>query len=574
MRLMFFLITFCMTFEAMSHQTSRTATYKELKWNYTNIPLWISRSSSTLGSAPTIIDQSLNEWSQASGFKMFRSHTGNNQIIFSNNFSKYGSAVVGVTEVSYSKTGNINSATILLNEDNYRFVATPGMPTGNNINLKDVVTHELGHFAGLGHSEVLDSTMFYQTFSGQSELAADDKAGIRNKYESGHGKISGYMKGGNHIGVFGVSVQAISRRTGEAISTISDDNGYFEVGGLDINDSYYIHTSKLKNLSALPSYLANAQTEFCPSSYRASFFSQCGNAHHGIPEAVNLSHSRREVHLGEVTINCSLRIQEEYLSEKLKTVFDSYEIFNFQHENRFEKSYVGYFKPSVLDESKYSDDVLLPQPNSDKFIINLSGLGSPLTKSLRLRLVSQPLGNPIEFKMIVKRNSAQIPGSPFTRTLRPDGTLKLDLMALSALQNLSSSNVFEIEIAARKLTQLGTYLSIPDSMNFSSAEVSPYLLIMSLEENLAPLLDSGSNYSDNSSCLEGPYTYAVTKSTARSDESLSDSSSAAPLSAACGTIDPPSGPSDGGNFMGLLSLGFMLSLFAKVIAKRGKNFLS
>lgn len=185
----------------------------------------------------------------------------------------YGSAVVGLTELSYSNTGTINSARVLLNEQDYIFVDTPGISFGNDIYLKDVVSHEVGHFIGLGHSEVLNSTMFYQTYPGQAELSADDIAGARAKYNTGLGKISGNIMGGSHIGILGVHIQAVSRKTGQAISSTSDQNGYFEIAGLDVADTYYLYTSKLKYLEALPSYFANVQTDFCPSSYVPSFFS-------------------------------------------------------------------------------------------------------------------------------------------------------------------------------------------------------------------------------------------------------------------------------------------------------------
>lgn len=558
---------------AMSHQTSRNASFKELKWSHKNIPIWISRGSSTAPSANSIIEQSMNEWNQASGFKLYRAYSGTNQIKFLNNFSKYGSAVVGLTEVSYSKSGNINSATIYLNEDNYHFVTTPGMASGNNIYLKDVVTHEMGHFAGLAHSEVLDSTMFYQNFAGQSELAADDIAGIRHKYDSGYGKIIGHVKGGNHIGVFGVNVQAISRKTGEAISSISDKNGYFEIGGLDINDSYYLHTSKLKNLNSLPSYLANVQSEFCPSSYKPSFFSQCGNTHHGIPQAINISSSQKTINVGEVSINCNLRIHEEYLNEKLKDEFSSYEVYNFQDHRKFEKSYVGYFRPETLDEYYFSDDHSLDHPNSDKFSIDLSGLPDPVGKNLKIRLVSQAFGNPIEFKMIVKKNSVSLVGSPFVRQLKANGTLSLDLAAMSVLDPDHTTNHFEIEIAAKKLSDGSLQRSIPDYLNFASTDVSPYLLIMSVEQGSAPVIDTGLLLSDNAACLDAPFTYAVSNSTINSEEKSAPEAASAPMMAACGTIDPPSGPGPG-HFMALLSLGFFLSIMSSAIAKRGKNFLS
>lgn len=549
----------------MSHQTSRTASSKELKWNYTNVPIRISSPSSTLATANNIIDQSLAEWNNASAFQFQRGTTGLNQIVFSSNFSMYGSAVVGLTELGYSNSGTINSARVLLNEQDYIFVDTPGISYGNYIYLKDVVSHELGHFIGLGHSEVLNSTMFYQTYPGQAELSADDIAGARSKYNTGLGKISGYIKGGSHIGILGVHVQAISRKTGQAIASTSDQNGYFEIAGLDVADTYYLYTSKLKYLEALPSYFANVQTDFCPGSYVPSFFSQCGQQHDGIAQGITLSSSQKTVDVGEVSINCTLRAQESYLQQKISSSFSSLEIYNYANDLKNEKAYTGYFNLADLNEFTFSE--------ADKFTIDLSSLPSSSGKNLKIRLISQGFGNPVDYNLVIRKNGSDILGSPFSRTMNPDGTLKLDLAAAIALSSNGSSNTFEVEISARKLSSLATRFSIPDAVHFATIQTTPYLLIMSVETGSNPDLDSGLLLSDNSSCLDAPFAYAVANSTAKSDETKSGGSSGAAAGAACGTIDPPSGPGPG-SFMGMMSLGFMLSALAVIFAKRGKNFLS
>lgn len=562
---LFLWLALIISLPVMSHQTSRTASLKELKWNYTNVPLRITNSSSTLPAANNIIDQSLAEWNSASSFKFQRGNTGVNQITFTSDFSMYGSAVVGLTELGYATSGTISSARVLLNEQHYNFVESPGMAYGNNIYLKDVVTHELGHFVGLGHSEVLNSTMFYQTFPGQSEISADDKAGIRNKYDSNFGKISGYIMGGSHIGILGVHVQAISRKTGEAISSTSDQNGYFEIGGLDLGDTYYLYTSKLKFLEALPSYFANVQTDFCPASYVSAFFSQCGHQNDGIAQGITLTGSQKNINVGEVSINCTLRANESYLQQKISSTFNNVEVYNYGLDVKNEKSYTGYFNLTDLNDITYSAP--------DKLSIDLSALPSPAGKNLKIRLISQPFGNPIEYSMVVKKAGFTVAGSPYSRSMNPEGTLKLDLVSTNSLTIDGNSNTFEIEISARKLSNSATYISIPDPTHFASLQTSPYLLVMSVETGNVPELDTGLLLSDNHSCLDAPFTYAVANSTAKSDETSSGGSSAAAAGASCGTIDPPSGPGPG-SFMGIMSLGFLLSALSVIFVKRGKNFLS
>lgn len=564
MHLLLSLFLILISFPVLSHQNTLTSDQKEVRWSSNTVPIKIINNSTTSIFSNSLILDSIAEWNSYSSFLIQPVSSSNNQISFSNDFSIYGSAVVGVTEVSYGTNGLINNAKIILNEQNYNFTISPTVPIGSNsIYLKDVVTHELGHFVGLTHSEVLNSSMFYSSFPGQSSLASDDKAGIRNKYDTGFGKIFGYVKGGNHIGVLGTHVQAISRRTGEAIGGISDESGYFEIGGLDLNDTYYLYTSPLKNLNALPGFLASAQTEFCPAAYVGSFFSDCGRDNDGLPTAINLSFLNTEVDVGEVSINCTMRSQEDYNYQKIQTNFTELPIFNYADELRWEKSYVGFFRKSQLSTSTWTA--------TDDFSIDLTGIASPTTKRIKIRLVSQVLGNAIKYEMIVNKGTSPISGSPFKVSTNPENTLKLDLLASNTLS--ASGNVYHLKIKAKKLDTSDAAYSIPDVLRFGSDQNLPYLIVVSLEDlSSGQLLGSGSNLSDNASCLDAPFTYAVQNSKASTIEDAQGVANAAP--ATCGTIDPPSGPGGPGNFMMLMSFGFLLSLFISRFSKRGKNFLS
>ncbi len=564
MHLLLSLFLILISFPVLSHQNTLTSDQKEVRWSSNTVPIKIINNSTTSIFSNSLILDSIAEWNSYSSFLIQPVSSSNNQISFSNDFSIYGSAVVGVTEVSYGTNGLINNAKIILNEQNYNFTISPTVPIGSNsIYLKDVVTHELGHFVGLTHSEVLNSSMFYSSFPGQSSLASDDKAGIRNKYDTGFGKIFGYVKGGNHIGVLGTHVQAISRKTGEAIGGISDESGYFEIGGLDLNDTYYLYTSPLKNLNALPGFLASAQTEFCPAAYVGSFFSDCGRDNDGLPTAINLSFLNTEVDVGEVSINCTMRSQEDYNYQKIQTNFTELPIFNYADELRWEKSYVGFFRKSQLSTLTWTA--------SDDFSIDLTGIASPTTKRIKIRLVSQVLGNAIKYEMIVNKGTSPISGSPFKVSTNPENTLKLDLLASNTLS--ASGNVYHLKIKAKKLDTSDAAYSIPDVLRFGSDQNLPYLIVVSLEDlSSGQLFDSGSNLSDNASCLDAPFTYAVQNSKASTIEDAQGVANAAP--ATCGTIDPPSGPGGPGNFMMLMSFGFLLSLFISRFSKRGKNFLS
>jgi hypothetical protein len=139
----------------------------------------------------------------------------------------------------------------------------------------------------------------------------------------------------------------------------------------------------------------------------------------------------------------------------------------------------------------------------------------------------------------------------------------------------ADQNIFQFEIKARKLSGLDAAYSIPDVLRFGSKNNFPYLLVLSLEDVAGPLVSSGSQLSDNYSCLDAHFAYSVEESktdVGSSPLSHSPDSSAATI-ASCATIEPPSGPGPGA-FLGAMLAGFFLSLFLTVFGKKNKKFLS
>ncbi len=305
----FFLLSFLITVQAYAYQSSLNSGGKALTWPTTTIPLKVTPNTADMASATAtnLIQQSVNEWNTHSGTDIATTNSALSEISFKSDFSIYGPGVIGVTELTYTSGGSIQQAKVYLN-DNYDFRTSPGLYSSGEVFLGDVVTHELGHLFGLSHSEVLDASMFYAAFSGQSTLSADDKAGIRGKYSSGFGSISGTVKGGDNIGVFGVHVIAFSRETGDSVGVFTDSNGQFSIKGLDLEDSYYLYTAPIKNAASLPGQFANIQNDFCPASFVGGFFEACGKEHEGFPQAITLSSgTATAVNVGDVTINCSLK---------------------------------------------------------------------------------------------------------------------------------------------------------------------------------------------------------------------------------------------------------------------------
>lgn len=562
-----FLLGLLFSLEALAYQSSLTSGNKGLTWPSSSINLRIVPTNNDLSSTTTssIIQQSITEWNSHTSTQIVPTNSAPSEISFKDDFSIYGTGVIGVTELTFTSGGSIQQAKVYLNDENYDFKSAPGLYSSGEIYLGDVVTHELGHLLGLSHSEVLEASMFYAAFPGQSTLSDDDKAGVKSKYGSSFGTITGTVRGGDDVGILGVHVVAFSRLTGKAVGTISDQSGNFSLKGLTLNDSYYLYTGPLKNISALPGQFANVQTDFCPASYVGGFFDACGKENEGFPQAIKLSSAAPSVNVGDVTIHCSLKSNEDYNFEKTQTTFDPVTIFDYANEPRLEKAFVGNFLTKnstawsafdhlVIDLTDYSD-------------VSFS------QKYLRLNFISRQLGNLLEYEMSVKRNGSTV-GNYAISYSGVTQTYTTDMNAYLTLDSTPGNNFFEIFIRARKLSTVLALQTFPELEQFVTNKNLPYLLISGIETASGPLFDTAPLLSDNSACLDAPFSYAVSNArtlSSSSEVSQKDLENPSPLS--CGTTgDPSSG--DGGSGPAVMTLGFLLAILLASARKSAKNFLS
>lgn len=567
-----FILPLLFFLQAFGYQNSLKSSGEELFWSDPKIPVSLVNTTNDLDSnlINEIILNSFSEWNiVSSSVSIFPASSSQNQIKFLKNFP-YGSAVLGVTEVSYNNSGAIQKAMIYLNDD-YTFKSSPGLYMYKEIYLGDVLTHELGHLLGLSHSEVLDSTMFFSSFSGQSTIAADDSSGIRSKYDQGYGSISGFVKGGRSVGILGAHIQAISRMTGKAMGGLSDENGFFQIEGLDLNDTYYLYVSPLKDSNSLPQYYANSQNEFCPGSYVGSFFSACGRENDGKPTGITLTENDPLVEVGTISISCSLRSDLEYDEMKNKNDFDPITIFDFGLENKYEKSFVGWFrKPAPTTWSV-----------KDKLIIDLTEFDETVEaeRYLGIKFISYPFGNLAEYEMSLYRSGTSnaivtknLSYSNETETYFTDFSIDLPLDSNPAL------NKYEIHLKSKKL--LVAAETFPYLNMFTSETYMPYLIVASLNsyDGLAYHALSGSEakLSDNESCLDAPFSYSVAKSLSGGSggSGFAQSSQTINSAASCGSIDSKDGQNFPGNTLLLTALGFFIVYLISSHRKRRKNILS
>jgi hypothetical protein len=553
------------TFWAHAHQTAFSNGGRRLYWPDPQVPLKINTNTNDLAPATltNLIQESMNQWSSTGVVSLTATGASANQVVFTNDFARFGSAVIGLTEISYNNSGAINRAVIYLN-DNYTFTNTPSSFGGGNVYLGDVVTHELGHLFGLSHSEVLRSSMFYTSFPGQSTISSDDRSGIHQKYGGGQGRIVGYVKGGNQIGVLGVHVQAISRASGESVGAITDESGYFEIHGLDLGNSYYIYTSPIKNAASLPGYFANVQSDFCPGSYTGSFFSFCGRENEGYPVPVILTVSKAIFDVGTITINCGYKSNEAYSYQKAQLSFSPVTIWSASETTIREKAFSGYFiRPSSSSWSEW-----------ERLVVDLTGIEAASGRSLKINLMSHAFGSLLQYEMKIYHNGSLVGSDTISLPVSsPLGIFDPDLEVSLSLSPFSAINSIEIHIRAQKLADSAVAQTFPSPTTFTEEAHLPYLLILSMVQNGTLLQNDQSIWSDNDNCLDAPFTYHVNKAKA-APEAAAVSESEKSIGGACGTLDTtPRGPGPGGNIFTILA-GFFVALLLSRAGKKSNKFLS
>ncbi len=523
-----------------------------------------SQNSQTLPEATvqSIAAASLTKWNGLGQVSIQKNVTTNknqvdlNELYFSTDPNAFnGTGVIGVTEVGFKEaTGEIIEADILIN-DTYTFSTNPS----DQFYLGNVITHEAGHFLGLGHGQVTGSTMFYALSLGQSSLGDDDKAGLYAIYPNGDstkGILSGTIVGGKNLAVvFGAHVQAISIKTGKVMgASISELNGKFTINGLPKNDQYIIYTSPITQIG-LPTNYASVRSDFCESSrkYRGSFFQSCGSSSEGFPQSINFNSSTLDV--GKITIRCNLDSPPEYLQSKGVTP-NSFDISSYTTTG-LGGSFVGFFSSSELTNGSPNDYFHLDlSPVSD-----WSSISSSSSLFVELKILNQP------FYSIYKPALTSVKRASGTTTLAAsyidegDGWINMNTVAHIPIRinpAQASDNDFEFGITAVQTFSAGIpYAKIdlfPDFDHFEDS-LKFYLATATVvkrndDGSYTQVSSKSESLTDNTQCPDAINTYALTNYSAQGTPSSSDRKKAL----GCGTVDMDNGGAGGPG-------GFMVGLF-------------
>lgn len=580
---LFFLIFVCQLQTAGAYVLSQTKNGTSVHWPAasTVLDLYVnSQNGQSLddNTIQTIAASSLAQWNDIGNVTLRKNVTLNkgqeefNEIYFSTDPHVFsGSGVIGITQVGFQETtGEIVEADILLN-DNFTFSTTPSDPSY----LGNVITHEAGHFLGLGHGQVVGSTMFYSLTRGQYQVNDDDKAGLYSLYPNGNvnvGALTGTIIGGKNLTpVFGAHVQAISVKSGKVMaSTISEMNGRFRIDGLPQSDQYVIYTSPIKQIG-LPTNYANVRSDFCESStkYRGSFYQSCGASSEGFPQAIRLNSGLIEV--GKVTIRCGLDSPPEYLQNKgaVSSQFD----VNTYSQSGLGGSFVGFFSNAEMTDGTAND----------KFRINLSSISDWDTVStstslyVHLKISNQAFYSPFKANVSVTRSGVTTAVLPYYKQ-NSDGWMNIETDTyISINRAIPSDNDFTIHVIPEDMRS-----AVPAGIPYSRTDYFPVMdeFVDSLYFYLATAdivkkngdgtytqVSSRSDVlSDNTTCPDAINTYALTNYSANGTASSSDRKKSA---AGCGTVDMDNGASGGpgGFFVGLIFsflISYALSRYSKL----------
>lgn len=195
---------------------------------------------------------------------------------------------LALTGVYGTSDGRITDTDILINP---HLVLAPGTPpiqfstTGDpiTVDLQSVLTHELGHALGAGHSEFLGSIM-YQA-EGLSTgiprgLSTDDRAFLRESYSvaatrGNYGRIQGHVTLPGGGPARNVMVTLIDPETGEALGGLTNSLGIYFLSGV-APGNYFIYAEPLDGpVRASNIYVNSSEVDL---DFEPTFVGQGGQA--------------------------------------------------------------------------------------------------------------------------------------------------------------------------------------------------------------------------------------------------------------------------------------------------------
>ena len=105
----------------------------------------------------------------------------------------YDDSVIAYTKVRW-ESGIIREADMAMNGEHYRWRASPEGLGSRAVHAGTVLRHELGHWLGIGHSELVESLMAEGIESFPRGLGVDDRAALCALYPHPTGEVCGEVR--------------------------------------------------------------------------------------------------------------------------------------------------------------------------------------------------------------------------------------------------------------------------------------------------------------------------------------------------------------------------------------------
>ncbi len=283
---LFFLLLFALQASAYTVQYADKAKTLRLRWKTGTINLALSKSLKNPSPLATVtakngiveaLEKSLDHWKAVAGVDFILTWTdkttvspagvrgdGTSLITIADTpdnilFFEGEPETAAKTRVFFNGKGQITEGDIVLNP--YQLFSDD--ETTGTFDLESVLTHEIGHLLGLGHSEITGATMqghhaqngvYSLSVSAFRTLSEDDIAGVRALYganpgeENCCGALEGKLLFGKEKAVKDLLVWLEDAATGRIISgTASDQNGHWNLEGLAAG-RYFVYAQSRPDL--------------------------------------------------------------------------------------------------------------------------------------------------------------------------------------------------------------------------------------------------------------------------------------------------------------------------------------
>ncbi|MBC8404180.1 MAG: IPT/TIG domain-containing protein [Planctomycetes bacterium] len=194
----------------------------------------------------------------------------------SSGFFPNGSGTVAITPIIYSTSdGRMIDVDIIFNGKDFDFALHAG---GNDFDLQDVMTHEIGHMIGLDHSPVHGSSMWPYVAPGQwlhRSLTQDDiSGGIAAAKIGGIAVLKGKLHDFEGENLQGGGVGLIRADDGRLAATgISNANGNWVVKGIPAGQ-YYVYAFPIEGYMTAANFTSDSAVK---TDFGVEFYGGFGN---------------------------------------------------------------------------------------------------------------------------------------------------------------------------------------------------------------------------------------------------------------------------------------------------------